>query len=29
MGHAKCFDETICGANYEPCTKYVVSVEWK
>ena len=26
---AKCFDEIIWKADYEPCTKYVISVEWK
>ena len=26
---AKCFDESIWRAEYEPCTKYVINVEWK
>lgn len=26
---AKCFDEIIWGSDYEPCTKYVISAEWK
>lgn len=25
---AKCFDE-IMGTDYETCTKYIISVEWK
>ena len=26
---AKCFDEIIWGADYDPRIKYVISVEWK
>lgn len=26
---AKCFDEIIWGRHYEPCTKYIISAEWK